>query len=119
MTRYLAGLNSALATSGFTAMGVLNTVVLDTMAMVIASVVVTGLAGGAIGVAIGVAVHWAVIPAMGHGAGINLPASITDVYQPAMLLLLGLGGLLIAVAVAFLPAGWAARTRTAVALRTE
>ncbi|MEU2614225.1 FtsX-like permease family protein [Micromonospora sp. NPDC007271] len=170
VTRYLTGLNSALATSGFTAepqrstgssgtivlldalaalltlmlvavaaMGVLNMVVLDTrervrdlgihkalgmtprqtIAMVIASVAVTGLAGGAIGVAIGVAVHRAVTPAMGQAAGTNLPASVTDVYQPTTLLLLGLGGLLIAGAGAFLPAGWAARTRTAVALRTE
>jgi putative ABC transport system permease protein len=31
----------------------------------------------------------------------------------------GLGGLLIAVLGALLPAGWAARTRTATALRTE
>ncbi|MCW3820516.1 hypothetical protein ONA91_39405 [Micromonospora sp. DR5-3] len=44
---------------------------------------------------------------------------VEHVYQPTTLLLLGLGGLLIAVADAFLPAGWAARTRTAVALRTE
>ncbi|WP_245724827.1 ABC transporter permease [Micromonospora citrea] len=121
------------------AMGVLNMVVLDTrervrdlgihkalgmtprqtVAMVVASVAVTGLAGGAIGVAVGVAVHRAVIPAMGHRAGVNLPASVTDVHQPTTLLLLGLGGLLIAVAGALLPAGWAARTRTAVALRTE
>ena len=170
VSEYLTGLNSALATSGFTAaseqstggsstivlldalaalltlmlvavaaMGVLNMVVLDTrervrdlgihkalgmtplqtIAMVIASVVVTGLAGGAIGVTAGVAVHRAVTPAMGDAAGTKLPASVIDVYQPTTLLLLGLGGLLIAVAGAFLPAGWAARTRTAVALRTE
>lgn len=38
---------------------------------------------------------------------------------PAELLPLALGGLLIATAGALLPAGWAARTRTATALRTE
>ncbi|EEP72298.1 hypothetical protein MCAG_02625 [Micromonospora sp. ATCC 39149] len=167
---YVAGLNTALGPSGFTAqsgqsgdssdtivlldalaalltlmlvavagMGVLNMVVLDTrervrdlaihkalgmtprqtIAMVVASVVVTGLAGGAIGASAGVALHRVVVPAMGSGAGITLPASVTDVYQPASLALLGLGGLLIAILGALLPAGWAARTRTAVALRTE
>ncbi|WP_433727492.1 ABC transporter permease [Actinoplanes sp. CA-051413] len=167
---YVAGLNTALGSSGFTAqsgqsrgssdtivlldalaalltlmlvtvagMGVLNMVVLDTrervrdlgihkalgmtprqtIAMVIASVVVIGLAGGTIGASAGVAMHRVVVPAMGHSAGVNLPVSVTDVYQPAGLALLGLGGLLIAVLGALLPAGWAARTRTAVALRTE
>ncbi|MGW1061359.1 FtsX-like permease family protein [Micromonospora rubida] len=167
---YVAGLNTALESSGFTAqsgqpgggsdtivlldalaalltlmlvtvagMGVLNMVVLDTrervrdlgihkalgmtprqtIAMVIASVVVTGLAGGAIGASAGVALHRVVVPAMGNGAGSTLPVSVTDVYQPAGLALLGLGGLLIAILGALLPAGWAARTGTAVALRTE
>ena len=121
------------------AMGVLNLVVLQTrervrdlgihkalgmtprqtIAMVIASVAVTGLAGGAFGVVVGVAMHRIVVPAMGRGAGLTLPASVTDVYQPATLALLGAGGLLIAVLGALLPAGWAARTPTAVALRTE
>ena len=170
VTGYLAGLNSALATSGLTAepgqsrgssdtivildaltalltlmlvavagMGVLNMVVLDTrervrdlgihkalgmtprqtVSMVIASVVVTGLVGGTIGTALGVAMHRVVVPAMGHDAGLALPVSVTHVYQPGVLALLGFGGLLIAVVGALLPAGWAARTRTAVALRTE
>jgi putative ABC transport system permease protein len=120
-------------------MGVLNMVVLDTrervrdlgihkslgmtprqtVTMVVASVVVTGLAGGAIGTSTGVALHRVVLPAMGHNAGVDLPLSVTDVYQPASLALLGLGGLLIAILGALLPAGWAARTRTAVVLRTE
>jgi putative ABC transport system permease protein len=167
---YVAGLNTALGSSGFTAqsgqsggssdtivlldalaalltlmlvtvagMGVLNMVVLDTrervrelgihkalgmaprqtIAMVIASVVVTGLVGGVIGASVGVALHHVVVPAMGTGAGVTLPVSVTDVYQPTGLALLGLGGLLIAILGALLPAGWAARTRTAVALRTE
>jgi putative ABC transport system permease protein len=41
------------------------------------------------------------------------------VYAPWELILLALGGLLIAVAGALGPAGWAARTRTAFALRAE
>ncbi|ADI08707.1 hypothetical protein SBI_05587 [Streptomyces bingchenggensis BCW-1] len=120
-------------------LGVLNAVVLDTrervhdlgvhkalgmtprqtVAMVLASVVVVGLAGGAVGVPAGLALHAAVVPAMGHSAGLTLPTSALDVYAPPELLLLGLGGLLIAAAGALLPAGWAARTRTATALRTE
>ncbi|WP_164540351.1 ABC transporter permease [Streptomyces abyssomicinicus] len=121
------------------ALGVLNGVVLDTrervrelgihkalgmtprqtVAMVLASICVTGLVGGAVGVPLGVTLHGLVVPAMGHSAGLNLPESVTDVYLAPQLLGLALGGLVIAAAGALLPAGWAARTRTAVALRTE
>jgi len=121
------------------ALGVLNMVVLDTrervhdlgvhkalgmaprqtIAMVIASVVVTGLAGGAFGAAAGVILQRMVVSDMGHTAGFNLPASIVDIYHPTELALFGLGGLVIAVLGAMLPAGWAASTRTATALRTE
>ncbi|MDT0345911.1 ABC transporter permease [Streptomyces litchfieldiae] len=121
------------------ALGVLNGVVLDTrervrelgvhkalgmtprqvIAMVVTSVVVTGLAGGALGVPIGVALHGWVMPAMGDGAGLTLPDSVIAVYDAAEVVPLALGGLLIAVLGALLPAGWAARTRTATALRTE
>jgi putative ABC transport system permease protein len=52
-------------------------------------------------------------------AGVRLPGTVLDVYGPAELLLFGLAGLVIAVVGALLPAGWAARTRVAVALRTE
>ena len=91
----------------------------QTIAMVIASVVVTGLVGGAIGVPVGVVLQRTVLGAMGSSVGFTLPASVVDVYGPAELLLFGLGGLVIAVVGALLPAGWAARTRTATALRTE
>ncbi|MEV8441790.1 ABC transporter permease [Actinosynnema sp. NPDC051121] len=121
------------------AMGVLNAVVLDTrdrirdlgvhkalgmtprqtVAMVIASVLVIGVVGGAVGVPVGVALHAAVLPAMGESAGIGLPASAFAVHDPVKLLLLGIGGLLIAVVGALLPATWAAKTSTATALRTE
>jgi putative ABC transport system permease protein len=120
-------------------LGVLNGVVLDTrervrdlgihkalgmtprqtVAMVVTSVVVTGLVGGALGVPLGVALHGWVMPAMGHSAGLELPESVIAVYRTPELILLALGGLLIAVLGALLPAGWAARTRTATALRTE
>lgn len=121
------------------ALGVLNMVVLETrervhdlgvhkalgmtpgqtITMVIASVVVTGLVGGFVGVPVGVLLQRRVVGDMAGAAGFNLPASVIGVYHPAQLVLFGLGGLLIAVVGALLPAGWAARTRTATALRTE
>ena len=42
-----------------------------------------------------------------------------NVYRPWELVLLALAGLVIAVAGALAPASWAARTRTAFALRAE
>jgi putative ABC transport system permease protein len=56
---------------------------------------------------------------MGHAAQTGVPASVLDVYTPAELVLLALSGLVIAVAGALAPAGWAARARTAAALRAE
>ncbi len=121
------------------ALGVLNTLVLDTreraheigihraigmtpaqtITMVLTSVLVVGLAGGAIGVALGTLLHAAVLPAMGRSAGLSLPRSVLDVYQPAELVALGLGGLVIALAGALLPSTWAARTPVVATLRTE
>lgn len=91
----------------------------QTVAMVVTSVVVTGLVAGALGVPLGVALHGWVIPAMGDSVGLRLPGSVIAVYHAAELLPLALGGLLIAALGALLPAGWAARARTATALRTE
>ncbi|MEW2485036.1 FtsX-like permease family protein [Streptomyces sp. NPDC048411] len=121
------------------ALGVLNGVLLDTrervrelgvhkalgmtprqtIAMVITSVVATGLVAGTLGVPLGVALHGWAIPAMGDSVGLRLPGSVIAVYHGAELLPLALGGLLIATLGALLPAGWAARARTATALRTE
>jgi putative ABC transport system permease protein len=121
------------------ALGVLNTVVLETrervhdlgvhkalgmaprqtIAMVIASVVVTGLVGGAVGAPAGLLLQRTIVAEMGWSAGFRLPESVLDTYHPAALVVFGLGGLVIAVLGALLPAGWAARTRTATALRTE
>ncbi|MEU9717434.1 FtsX-like permease family protein [Streptomyces sp. NPDC047976] len=121
------------------ALGVLNGVLLDTrervrelgvhkalgmtprqtIAMVVTSVGVTGLVAGMVGVPLGVALHGWVIPAMGDSVGLRLPGSVIAVYHAAELIPLTLGGLLIATLGALLPAGWAARARTATALRTE
>jgi putative ABC transport system permease protein len=120
-------------------LGVMNTVVLETRervhdlgvhkalgmtprqttAMVIASVAVTGAVGGAVGTAVGVLLQRTVVTQMAGSVGFRLPDSVLDVYRPAELLVFGVAGLVIAVAGALLPAGWAARTRVAVALRTE
>ncbi|MFD6173797.1 ABC transporter permease [Streptomyces coeruleorubidus] len=121
------------------ALGVLNSVLLDTrervreigvhkalgmtprqtVAMVLTSVALTGLVAGALGVPLGMALHGWVLPAMGDSVGLRLPGSVIAVYHGAELLPLTLGGLLIATLGALLPAGWAARARTATALRTE
>jgi putative ABC transport system permease protein len=120
-------------------LGVLNTVVLQTrervhdlgvfkaigmtprqtIAMVVCSVAGVGLVAGLIAIPVGIAVHHYVLPVMGHAAQTDVPASVLNVYRPAELVLLALSGLVIAVAGALLPAGWAARTRTASALRAE
>lgn len=120
-------------------LGVLNTVVLETrervreigvakalgmtprqtVCMVLASVAVIGLIGGAIGLPAGLALHAVTVPAMGHSAGLNFPPAAINVYPASELVLLGLGGLLIAFLGALMPAGWAARASTVTALRTE
>lgn len=56
---------------------------------------------------------------MAASGGLHLPRTLLDVYGPVVLAALALGGPAIALLGALLPAGWAARTRTAVALRTE
>ncbi|MFF2436335.1 ABC transporter permease [Streptomyces sp. NPDC058107] len=120
-------------------LGVLNSVVLDTrerihdlgvckaigmsprqtMSLVLSSVTAIGVIGGLIGVPAGYALHSLVMPVMGRAVGTSLPSPVLDVYEPVQLLLLGLGGVVMAVLGALIPAGWAARARTATALRTE
>jgi putative ABC transport system permease protein len=121
------------------ALGVLNTVVLQTrervhdlgvfkavgmtprqtIAMVVCSASGVGLLAGVIAVPIGVGLHSYVLPIMGNAAQTGVPAAFLDVYHPAELVLLALAGLAIAVIGALAPAGWAAGTRTASALRAE
>jgi putative ABC transport system permease protein len=120
-------------------LGVLNAVVLDvrdrvhdigvhkalgmtprqTLTAVLASVALIGVAGGVIGVPAGVVLHGFLLPAMAHGAGVELPDVVMTVFGPVQLGVFALGGLVLATAGALLPAGWAAKTRTATALRTE
>ena len=120
-------------------LGVLNTVVLQTrervhdlgvfkavgmtprqtVAMVLSSVAGTGLLAGVLAVPAGIAVHHNVIPAMAGAAGLSAPASLLHVYGAGELAALALAGLAIALGGALLPAGWAAQSRTASALRAE
>jgi putative ABC transport system permease protein len=120
-------------------LGVLNTVVLTTrervhdlgvfkavgmtprqvIAMVLTTVAATGLTAGLIAVPAGIALQHVVLPIMGNAAQTGVPAVIYNVYNLAELALLALAGLVIAVAGALAPAGWAARTSTALALRAE
>jgi len=120
-------------------LGVLNTVVLQTrervhdlgvfkaigmtprqtIAMVVCSVAGIGLVAGLIAIPAGIALHNYVLPVMGHAAQTGVPPSVLDAYHPWELVLLALAGLAIAVAGALGPAGWAAKTRTAFALRAE
>ncbi|MEV1067415.1 FtsX-like permease family protein [Streptomyces sp. NPDC050263] len=120
-------------------LGVLNSLILDTrervhdlgvckaigmsprqtVSLVLASVTAIGVIGGLLGVPVGYALHRIVMPVMGRAVGTALPSPVLDVYGPGQLLLLGLGGVVLAMLGALIPAGWAARARTATALRTE
>ena len=91
----------------------------QTIAMVLASVTLTGLIAGLIGVPLGVAVEEATLTPMGNAIGRHLPPSVSHVYTAGLLIPLLAGGIVIALLGALLPAGWAARSRTATALRTE
>jgi putative ABC transport system permease protein len=64
-------------------------------------------------------VHHYVLPMMANVTGEHLPSVDIAVYHPLTLALLAFGGVLIAVAGALLPAGWAGATPAATALRTE
>jgi putative ABC transport system permease protein len=120
-------------------LGVLNTVVLatrdrvhdlgvfkavgmtprQTIAMVVCWIAGAGLIAGVIAVPVSMILHSSVVQAMAHAAGTGLPSSYVNVFHPAELLFLALAGLVIGVAGALLPATWAARARTASALRAE
>ena len=91
----------------------------QTLAMVICSVGLTGLVAGIIAVPAGILLHHGVLPAMAHAANSGLPASLLSVYSAPEMVILALAGLVIAIAGALAPAGWAANSRTATALRTE
>jgi putative ABC transport system permease protein len=120
-------------------LGVLNTVVLQlrervhdlgvfkavgmtprqAIAMVICSVVAVGLVAGVVAVPLGVLLHHGIVPVMAHAANSGVPSSMVSVFTLPELIVLALAGLIIALAGALGPASWAARSRTASALRAE
>jgi putative ABC transport system permease protein len=120
-------------------LGVLNTVVLQTrervhdlgvfkavgmtpgqvIAMVVCWVAGVGLVAGAAAVPAGIALQRYLVPVFAADAGTRLPASFVNVYAGREMVALALAGVVIAVAGALLPAGWAARSRPVTALRAE
>jgi putative ABC transport system permease protein len=125
--------------SGLAALGVLNTVVLNTrerrrdlgllksvgmtprqvIVMVVTSMAALGAIGGLIGIPIGVVAHRLVLPAMAHASQVAFPERLLNVYHPMVLVLLVLAGIMIASLGAFLPARSAARLTIAQVLRNE
>jgi putative ABC transport system permease protein len=134
----LIGLLALMVAAG-AGLGVLNTVLMGTrdrmhdlgvfkaigmrprqvITMVVCWVVGPALVASAIAVPAAMALHSATLNAMANTAHTGIPASFGDVFSPGDLALLACAGLVIAAAGALLPATWAARSRTAVALRTE
>ena len=130
----LAALLAAVA-----ALGVLNTVVLETRdrvhdigifkavgmtprqttAMAISWVAAIGLIAGVIAVPLGIALHHEILPAMAGSDGLRLPASFLDCLRHTQTVLLAFAGVLIATLGALAPATWAAKIHTATALHTE
>ncbi|GIJ52620.1 ABC transporter permease [Virgisporangium aurantiacum] len=129
----------ALLLGSVAALGVFNTVVLNTRervheigvlksvgmtpwqvrTMVVTSMVAVGLVGGALAVPLGWGVHRWIVPVMFDAAGFGYAPEFIAVYNPWELLALGATGIVLAVLGALIPAGWAARTRAATALRAE
>jgi putative ABC transport system permease protein len=125
--------------SAVAALGVFNTVLLNTRErvheigvlksvgmtprqvrlMVVTSMAAVGVLAGALAVPAGWALHRSVVPIMADAAGTGLPHSVLTVYQPVELVALAASGVALAVLGALVPAGWAARTRAATALRAE
>jgi putative ABC transport system permease protein len=91
----------------------------QTLTMVVCSVAIAGLVAGIVAVPAGILLHGGVLPAMAHAANSGLPASVMSVFSLPEMIGLALAGLVIAVVGALAPASWAARSRTATALRTE
>ena len=91
----------------------------QTIAMVVCWIVGAGLAAGAIAIPVSVILHSSVVQAMARAGETGIPTGYINVFTPAELVVLALAGLVIGVIGALLPASWAARARTASALRAE
>ncbi|MFI0445840.1 FtsX-like permease family protein [Actinomadura sp. 6N118] len=120
-------------------LGVFNTVILNTrdrardfgvlkslgatprqvLTVVLASMSALGLVGGLIGVPMGVAAHHVVMPAMADTGGIVLPYGLMEIFPWPLMVLSVLAGIAIALLGALIPAGRAARIKTAAVLHSE
>ena len=89
------------------------------LAMVVCWEAGSGLTAGLLAVAAGITLHRYMIPRMAFFAGNGTPPSFLNVYAGREIAALALAGLMIAVAGALLPAGWAVRIPAASALRAE
>ncbi|MET9378516.1 FtsX-like permease family protein [Streptomyces sp. NPDC002992] len=121
------------------ALGVFNTVVLDTrerrrdmgmlksigmtprqvIAMVVTSMAALGAVGGLIGVPLGMAAHRVVVPLVAEAALVTIPPWILDVWTVPTLAVPVLAGVALAVLGALFPARRAARLTISQALRSE
>ncbi|MET7401955.1 ABC transporter permease [Dactylosporangium sp. NPDC005572] len=137
----MIGLVVTLATllSAVAALGVFNTVVLNTRdrvheigvlksigmtpgqvrLMVVASMTVVGLIGGLLAVPLGLLLHHRLLPVIAGAAGTGIPNDVVDVYSWPVLAVCALLGVALAVLGALVPATWAGRTRASTALRAE
>lgn len=89
------------------------------LAMMVCQVAGPAVVAAAIAAPVAVALTAVTVHAVSGTAHTDVPASIGQALPPIQLASLSLLGLVIAIAGALLPAGWAARTRPATALRAE
>ena len=121
------------------ALGVFNTVVLDTrerrrdlgmlksigmtpgqvVTMMVTSMAGLGALSGLVGIPLGILAHSLVLPAMARSAQVRFPASVLHVYHVPLVALLALAGVAIAAVGALLPARSAARATIASVLHNE
>jgi len=89
------------------------------LAMTVCWVAGPGLVAGIIAVVAGISLHRYLVTLLASYSGNGVPASFLTVYKGWEIAGLALAGLVIAVAGALLPAGWATRMPAASALRAE
>jgi putative ABC transport system permease protein len=121
------------------ALGVFNTVVLDThdrrrdlgmlksigmtprqvVVMMVTSMAALGVVGGLLGVPLGILAHRVVVPITADAANVSLARALLEVWRPGGLVLLAAAGLAITVLGALVPARSAARLTIAEVLHNE
>jgi putative ABC transport system permease protein len=88
--------------------------------MVLVSAGFIGLLAGLVGIPLGLRIHYSVLTRLGSALGTDLPGIAYDVFHPpAVLAALALGGILLAVIGALIPARAAARASVTSTLQTE